>query len=163
MKNKGLRYIIQGGIIAAVYAALTLITPIFSYGVGQVRISEALCVLPFFTPAAIPGLFVGCALANLGSPFGIIDIVCGSVASLLAAYDTSKVKNKWLAPLPSVLLNGLIVGLMLAQELGYPWWAAILYVAGGQAIACYALGMPLLFALDKFRGKLFGETRRKEE
>lgn len=163
MKNKGLRYIIQGGIIAAVYAALTLITPIFSYGVGQVRISEALCVLPFFTPAAIPGLFVGCALANLGSPFGIIDIVCGSVASLLAAYATSKVKNKWLAPLPSVLLNGLIVGLMLAQALGYPWWAAILYVAGGQAIACYALGMPLLFALDKFRGKLFGETRRKEE
>ena len=72
-------------------------------------------------------------------------------------------KNKWLAPLPSVLLNGLIVGLMLAQVLGYPWWAAILYVAGGQAIACYALGMPLLFALDKFRGKLFGETRRKEE
>ena len=163
MKNKGLRYIIQGGIIAAVYAALTLITPIFSYGVGQVRISEALCVLPFFTPAAIPGLFVGCALANLGSPFGIIDIVCGSVASLLAAFATSKVKNKWLAPLPSVLLNGLIVGLMLAQVLGYPWWAAILYVAGGQAIACYALGMPLLFALDKFRGKLFGETRRKEE
>ena len=132
MKNKGLRYIIQGGIIAAVYAALTLITPIFSYGVGQVRISEALCVLPFFTPAAIPGLFVGCALANLGSPFGIIDIVCGSIASLLAAYATSKVKNKWLAPLPSVLLNGLIVGLMLAQVLGYPWWAAILYVAGGQ-------------------------------
>ena len=163
MKNKGLRYIIQGGIIAAVYAALTLITPIFSYGVGQVRISEALCVLPFFTPAAIPGLFVGCALANLGSPFGVIGIVCGSVASLLAAYATSKVKNKWLAPLPSVLLNGLIVGLMLAQVLGYPWWAAILYVAGGQAIACYALGMPLLFALDKFRGKLFGETRRKEE
>lgn len=163
MKNKGLRYIIQGGIIAAVYAALTLITPIFSYGVGQVRISEALCVLPFFTPAAIPGLFVGCALANLGSPFGIIDIVCGSVATLLAAFATSKVKNKWLAPLPSVLLNGLIVGLMLAQVLGYPWWAAILYVAGGQAIACYALGMPLLFALDKFRGKLFGETRRKEE
>ena len=161
MKNKGLRYIIQGGIIAAVYAAL--ITPIFSYGVGQVRISEALCVLPFFTPAAIPGLFVGCALANLGSPFGIIDIVCGSVATLLAAFATSKVKNKWLAPLPSVLLNGLIVGLMLAQVLGYPWWAAILYVAGGQAIACYALGMPLLFALDKFRGKLFGETRRKEE
>ena len=131
MKNKGLRYIIQGGIIAAVYAALTLITPIFSYGVGQVRISEALCVLPFFTPAAIPGLFVGCALANLGSPFGIIDIVCGSVATLLAAFATSKVKNKWLAPLPSVLLNGLIVGLMLAQVLGYPWWAAILYVAGG--------------------------------
>ena len=163
MKNKGLRYIIQGGIIAAVYAALTLITPIFSYGVGQVRISEALCVLPFFTPAAIPGLFVGCSLANLGSPFGIIDIVCGSVATLLAAFATSKVKNKWLAPLPSVLLNGLIVGLMLAQVLGYPWWAAILYVAGGQAIACYALGMPLLFALDKFRGKLFGETRRKEE
>ena len=163
MKNKGLRYIIQGGIIAAVYAALTLITPIFSYGVGQVRISEALCVLPFFTPAAIPGLFVGCALANLGSPFGIIDIVCGSVATLLAAFATSKVKNKWLAPLPSVLLNGLIVGLMLAQVLGYPWWAAILYVAGGQAIACYALGMPLLFALDKFRGKLFGETRRKGE
>ena len=59
MKNKGLRYIIQGGIIAAVYAALTLITPIFSYGVGQVRISEALCVLPFFTPAAVPGVFAG--------------------------------------------------------------------------------------------------------
>lgn len=164
MKNKGLRYIIQGGIIAAVYAALTLITPIFSYGVGQVRISEALCVLPFFTPAAIPGLFVGCALANLGSPFGIIDIVCGSVATLLAAFATSKVKNKWLAPLPSVLLNGLIVGLMLSTQIpGQAWWAAILYVAGGQAIACYALGMPLLFALDKFRGKLFGETRRKEE
>ncbi len=160
MKKKGLKYLIQGGIIAALYAGLTLLFQPISYGLGQVRISEALTILPFFTPAAVPGLFTGCVIANFFGGFGWVDVVFGSLATLLAAYVTYKIKNKWLAPLPSVLFNGMIVGIELAVLLNQPWWLAILYVTAGQAISCYVLGLPLLLALEKHQLKIFGETGR---
>ena len=105
MKKEKLIYLAQSGIIAAAYAALTLLFYPLSYGLSQLRVSEGLCILPYFTPAAVPGLFLGCIVANIFGGFGLLDIVCGSLATLIAAYATYKIKNKWLAPLPAVLAN----------------------------------------------------------
>lgn len=162
MKKENLVYLAQSGIIAAVYAALTLLFYPLSFGLSQLRVSEGLCILPYFTPAAVPGLFLGCVIANIFGGFGLLDIVCGSLATLLAAYATYKIKNKWLAPLPAVLTNAVIVGAELAYLINAPFWQAALGVGAGQAISCYVIGMPLLFALEKLQRKwnLFGTIRR---
>lgn len=149
------RYMAEAGVIAAVYFVLTVAVAPISYGNIQMRISEALCVLPFFTPAAIPGLFIGCLLANILSPLGIFDIVFGSLATLLAAFLTYKIKSKWFLPLPSVVVNAFVVGALLYFLAGLPFLLSVLYVGAGQAIACYALGMPLFFLLSKHKGRLF--------
>lgn len=147
------RKITQGAIIAAAYAALCLAAAPISYGPVQFRIAEALCILPYFTPVAIPGLFVGCVIANIIGGFGIYDIIFGSLATLLAAYFSYRLKShKWLVPLPAVVFNALIVGMMLsliyAQDtLLY----CIVYVGLGQAGACYLLGMPLMLVLEKHK------------
>ena len=96
-------------ILAAVYAALTVALPIPQYAGIQCRLSEALTVLPFFFPAATPGLVVGCFIANLFSPYSL-DVVFGTAATLLACLITQRMPNKWLAPLPPVLCNAVIVG-----------------------------------------------------
>ena len=121
MKNKTTKYLLQGAVIAAVYAVLTIVLAPISYGPMQVRISEALTVLPVFTPAAVPGLFVGCFVANMVGPYGAVDMICGSAATLIAALLTYKLKDKtWLAPLPPVVLNGIIIGGMLHFAYGVP-------------------------------------------
>lgn len=162
MKKEKLAHLAQSGIIAAVYAALTLLFSPLSFGLSQLRVSEGLCILPHFTPAAVPGLFLGCVIANIFGGFGLLDIVCGSLATLFAAYATYKIKNKWLVPLPAVLANAVIVGAELAYLMNVPFWQAALGVGAGQAISCYVIGMPLLFALEKLQQKrnLFGTIRR---
>ena len=140
--------------IAAIYAVLTIAIAPLSYGMMQLRFSEAMTILPVFTPLAIPGLFIGCLLANLLSPVGVVDVVFGSLASLLSAYGTYKLRNKiLLAPLPPVLVNGVVVGLMLKYYYGVdaPLALCMLWVAGGQAVACYGLGLPLKKILDKHK------------
>lgn len=158
------RFMAEAGIIAALYFVLTVAVQPLAYGQLQMRISEALCVLPFFTPAAVPGLFVGCVLANLMSPFGLYDIVFGSLATLIAAFITYRIKNRWLLPLPSIILNGLIIGAELTLLAALPefgflpkdvYWVSVAYVAAGEAIATYVLGMPLFFLLNKHKDKLF--------
>ena len=162
MKKEKLAHLVQSGIIAAVYAALTLLFSPLSFGLSRLRVSEGLCILPHFTPAAVPGLFLGCVIANIFGGFGLLDIVCGSLATLFAAYATYKIKNKWLVPLPAVLANAVIVGAELAYLMNVPFWQAALGVGAGQAISCYVIGMPLLFALEKLQQKrnLFGTIRR---
>ena len=158
MQKKGIYYLAQGGVIAALYTAITLAFAPVAFGIAQLRVSEALTVLPFFTPAAVPGLFVGCVIANLIGGFGVFDVVFGSLATLLAALATYKIRNKWLAPLPSVLCNGVIVGGMLyflGLGEGLPIYLVMLYVAGGQMAACYGLGLPLLLAMERYGKKLF--------
>ena len=156
MKKKSVVYLVQGGLIAAIYLALTMVLEPISYGYMQIRVSEAMCVLPFFTPAAIPGLFIGCAVANLlGSTFSIIDMIVGGLATLIAAFLTYKIKNKWLAPLPAVLINAVTVGPMIGILSAVPVWLTMLSVFAGQAIACYGLGLPLLLSLQKYGKKLF--------
>jgi len=156
VRNKGLRYLIQGAIIAALYVALTLIFAPISFGAVQVRVSEMLCVLPFFTPAAVPGLFIGCLIGNtMGPNLGIWDIVAGSLATLLSAFLASRIKNKWLVPLPAVLINAVVVGILLNQVLNLPLWASMLSVGVGQVVACYVLGLPLLLVLQRYGKNIF--------
>ncbi|GAB1476265.1 QueT transporter family protein [Bacillota bacterium] len=141
------KYLVHGAIIAAIYAGLTLILMPISYGVMQIRVAEALTVLPALTPAAVPGLFLGCFIANMLGPNGIIDMFVGSGATLLAAVASYKLRKRpLLVPLPPVLANGFIIGSMLyyIYAVPVPLWACIFWVALGEAIACYALGLPLL-------------------
>ena len=143
-------------VVAAAYAVLTMLLPGPSYGYAQLRVAEALTVLPFFFPATAPGLLVGCLVANLLSPYGIVDVVCGTAATGLAAFLTMKAPSRWLAPLPPVLCNGVIVGGMLAwYEAGFGpnFWPRFAIagpgVALGELCACYILGSLLLSALSK--------------
>lgn len=163
MKRFSTRFLVQAALIAALYTALTLLATLtpygqFSFGPVQMRISEALTVLPYFTPAAIPGLFVGCVLSNTigftaGVNFGAIDIVLGSLATLAAAYASYGLRrNRWLVALPPVVLNAVVVGLELTYFIpGLPWWGNMLSVAVGEAVACYGLGTVLLLAFEKHR------------
>jgi uncharacterized membrane protein len=154
MKSK-VKFLAHAAIIAAMYAALTIFLAPISSGIMQVRVSEALTVLPFFTPAAIPGLFIGCVIANLVAGYGPWDILFGSLATLIAAYLTYKMPKKYLAPLPPVIVNAVIVGITLAYVLNAPYWMVIGLVGAGELIACYVLGYPLLLALEKYKEKLF--------
>lgn len=164
MKKISTAYLCQAGIIAALYAVVTIALAPISFGPIQFRVAEALTILPVFTPAAIPGLTVGCIISNavgvaLGSNIaGPLDIVFGSIATLLAAVSTrwlSKIKIKnipWLAPLPPIIFNGLIVGGELAifvPELTGAYLLCMAEVALGEAVVCYILGIPLIAALNK--------------
>ena len=152
--NKNIKFLTTAGVIAALYAALTILIPGGS-GVIQVRVSEIMTVLPFFTPAAIPGLFVGCLISNFVVGAGIVDLIFGSMATLIAAYLTYKMPKKYFAPLPPVVVNALIVGAELAFIYKVPLFSTIFFVGVGELIACYALGYPFLLALEKYKVKLF--------
>ena len=159
---KRTQYLAQGAVIAAIYTVLTLLAAVLNlaYGPVQFRFSEALTILPIFTPAAIPGLAVGCLLSNLWSNYGVADIVFGTLATLLAAIGTRMVRNirfkniPFLAPLPPVLCNAVIIGAEIAYFTpgGFLWagfWSAFLSVGAGELVVCYVLGLPLAAALDK--------------
>ncbi len=151
------KYLARAGVIAALYVALTYLAGLLNlaYGPVQFRFSEALTVLPFLFPEAVPGLFAGCIVSNLLSPYGVLDLVVGSAATLLAALWTAKCHSRYLAPLPPVLCNLLLVGAMIAwYEAGFGpgFGAAFAYnaltVGAGEAVVCYALGLPLLRVLS---------------
>ena len=145
--TKSIRYLVQAAVIAAIYAVLTLLASSLNlaYGPVQFRISEFLTVLPMFTPAAIPGLTLGCFLANLASPFGPVDWIFGSVATLLAAVVSYLLRNvrikdiPFLVPMAPVLFNALVVGVELA----------CFTVGAGELVICYALGLPFAVFLLK--------------
>ena len=143
------RYLCLSAAIAALYAALTLALPVLSYGAWQCRISEALTLLPMLFPQAVPGLFVGCVVANLLSPVGVWDVLFGSLATLVAAVGTRFLRRKpILAAACPVLANGVIVGATLSVVYTLPLWLTMLQVAAGEALAV-ALGFVLLPALKK--------------
>lgn len=144
------------GIIAAIYTVLTISLPIPQYGSIQLRVAEAMTLLPFLFPGAVPGLAVGCLVSNLLlSPY-VLDWVFGTLATLLAALWTSRLKNRWLTPIPPVLCNAVIVGAEIAYFSTMDG-AAFLPAFGfnfvtvglGEAIACAVLGLPLLKWLEK--------------
>lgn len=154
------RHIARGALIGALYVLLTLLTIPLSGGV-QLRFSEALCILPFFCPEAVPGLFVGCIVANVITGSIWLDVIFGSLATLAAAYLTFQMKKrgvtKWLAPLPAVLINAVVVGLLLryAYLVELPLWICMAGVFAGQVLSCYGIGIPLYYALDRFGKGLF--------
>lgn len=137
-------------VIAALYAAITIILAPFSYGPIQVRVSEALTVLPFIFPESTIGLFVGCLIANFYGGYGILDIVFGSLATLSAAYLTAKMPTMFLAPLPPVVINAIVVAMILKYAVGAPLLLTMLWVGVGQVAACYFLGLPLLYLLKQY-------------
>ena len=158
-------YMVQAGLIAAAYAAATYLCALWglAYVEVQFRFSEALMVLALFTPAAIPGLTIGCVIANLGSPFGLIDIVCGSFATLIAVIGMwlirdwkvkiGKERINLIAPMLPVISNAIIVGLEICAFMpeGLSWAgfaAAALSVGFGELVVCYGLGIPLSILLD---------------
>ncbi|MCI5545988.1 MAG: QueT transporter family protein [Clostridiales bacterium] len=159
-RKKDTRFITRAAVIAAIYCALTLLLRPISYGEVQLRVSEALTILPVLTPAAVPGLFIGCLLANLLGGSTVIDIVFGSLATLGAALVTRKLRNKpALAALAPVLFNAVIIGLVLSGLSDMPLPLIMLWIGLGEAAACYALGLPLLYMLKraKLDTKLFAD------
>lgn len=160
LKNITPAFITRAAVIAAVYVVLTLIFAPISYGEVQVRISEALTILPYFTPAAIPGLFIGCIIANTIGGGIILDIFFGSIATLIGAAGTYMLRrNRWLAPLPPVISNTVIIPFVLKYGYGIPLPLPLLMlsIAIGEIISCYLLGELLLTALERYRNVLFGE------
>ena len=164
MKNKKALFITQAAVIAALYVVLVVIFNYISFGPIQFRVAEALTILPYFTPAAIPGLFIGCILANVTGGAVVWDIIFGSIATLIGAVFTYLLRNKskFLAPLPPVLANTIIVPWVLKYAYGAEemvWFMAVT-VGIGEILACYVLGMILLFALNKVRRQVFGEDNK---
>ncbi|MCL2121863.1 MAG: QueT transporter family protein [Clostridiales bacterium] len=135
--------------VAAIYAALTIALAPISFGPLQFRVAEAMTVLPWLYPEAIPGLFIGCLIANLVGGYGLADIVFGSLATLAAAFISRRMKQIWLVPLPPVILNAFIIGAVLSKTLGLPFWLTAGEIFLGQTGACYGLGMPLLLFLKR--------------
>ena len=160
-KDKHVLLLVQAAMIAALYVVLTFIANALGLASQaiQVRFSEALTILPYFPPAAVPGLFIGCLLSNILTGCALPDIVFGSLATLVAAILTRKLrKNKWMAPLPPIAANAIVVPFVLLYAYGVgPLWFTFLTVTAGEIISCGVLGMLLLFALQKYAGRLFSE------
>ena len=162
MKNRDPKVlrITQGAVIAALYVALTLIFAPISFGPVQVRIAEALCIMPIFTPAAIPGLFLGCLIANFIGGGIILDVIFGSIATLIgAALGYMLRNNRWLVPLPAVIANALIVPFVLRYGYGVADVAIpvlMFQILIGEIAGCYVLGELLCAALLKRRAHIFG-------
>lgn len=156
--NRSVKYITQGAVIAALYVVLVQVFNYWSFGPIQFRIAEALTILPYFTPAAIPGLFLGCIIANLLGGAIIWDIVFGSIATLIGAVGTYLLrKYKWAVPIPPILANTIIVPFVLKYAYGSEGIFAMFFVTvgAGEIIVCGILGMLLLLALNKYRHVLF--------
>ncbi len=162
MKTK---FLTETAIIGAIYVALTLLLSPISFGPLQVRVSEALTILPALTPAAIPGLFIGCAVANIIGPYGIYDVIFGSIATLAASFLTYLIRKKnFLVPLPPVIINAVVIGAMLHFIYGVPnLLMCICWVGLGQTISCYGIGYPLLKILKKNEHRYIFEGTHKKE
>lgn len=160
MKRRRTLFVTQAAMIAALYVVLTLIANAFglaNYAI-QVRFSEGLTILPFFTPAAIPGLFAGCFIANILTGAIPLDVIFGSMATLLGAIGTYGLrKYKWLAPIPPIISNVIIVPYVLMYV--YQFEGSLIYfmitVGIGEIISCGVIGMSILLTLEKYRKDLF--------
>lgn len=154
--NNTTKIICFNAVIAALYIALTMALAPISYGVIQLRVAESLTILPAVLPFSVIGLFIGCAISNSISMFGIYDVIFGSLITLLAGFLTSKLKNKWLAPLPPIVLNAFglpLIWYLIGSETVY--WINVLSIFVSQTIILYLLGVPLLILIKKTVAKKF--------
>lgn len=159
MKNRKILFMTQGALIAALYVAFSFIA--YSFGLSgnavvQMRLSEMLTVLPAFMPAAIPGLAIGCLLTNLLTGCAVWDVIFGTLATLLGAIGTFLLrKNKWLAPLPPILANTIILPPVLATVYGGATVPVFILTVGlGEIVCCGILGEILVFFMKKYQSKL---------
>lgn len=147
--------LVFAALVGSIYAAITIALAPISYGQLQVRVSESLTLLPFFSSYSVWGLFAGCIIANIFGGAGIIDVVFGSLATLVAAWLTyyigkSNLKYKrLLAPMPPVVINAVVVGLILKITLNLPLVISMLWVGLGEFISCYVIGLMLLSVVEK--------------
>ncbi len=159
MKNKNVTFLVQGAAIAAIYVVLTIVFSAFSFGEIQVRLSEALTILPVFTAAAVPGLFAGCILGNILGGAILPDIIFGSLATLIGAFLTYRLrkKSRYIAILQPILANALIVPFVLRYGYGVnlPIWSMMLTVGAGEIISCGILGLLLGKLLDPYASRIF--------
>lgn len=161
MKNQKVIFIVQAAMIAAIYVVLTFLANSLGLASGaiQIRLSEALTILPFFLPASIPGLFIGCFLSNLLTGGILVDVIFGSLTTLVAAFGTYALRkhNKFLAPVPAIIANTIVVPIILIYGYGIsaPIWSLMLTVGVGEVISCGILGMLLLFTLEKQKAIIF--------
>ena len=162
MKNKSTLFLVQASMIGAIYVVLTVAFAPISFGEVQIRFAEALTILPFFTPAAVPGLFVGCLIANILGGAILPDIIFGSRATLIGAVGTYLLRkqSKYLAPVPPIVANMLIVPFVLRYGYGVnlPIPLMMLTVGAGEVISAGVIGLILLNVLYKNRQKIFGDT-----
>ena len=159
MKNQNTAFLTQAAMIAAVYVVLTYVFAPFSFGEVQIRIAEALTILPAFTPAAIPGLFIGCFIGNILGGAILPDIILGSAATLIGAFFTYQLRdrNRFLAPLPPILANTIVVPFVLHYGYGVPLPIPfmMLTVGAGEIVSCGVFGMVLYLALWKYKNLVF--------
>ncbi|APQ99249.1 queT transporter family protein [Clostridium botulinum] len=155
LQNKKISKLVFSAVIAAIYTVLTLLLAPISYGQIQVRVSESLTLLPFLSSYSIWGVFLGCIISNLIGGNGIIDVVFGSLATLIAAILTyyigkSNLKfKKYLSPLPPIIINAVVIGFILNYTLKLPLLLSIIWVGLGEAISCYVLGLILISIIEK--------------
>lgn len=153
MKKHSIYHLTKAALIAALYVVLTYLASALGLASGsiQVRFSEALTILPLFTPAAIPGLFVGCLLSNLLTGAALPDIIFGSIATLIGAYGTYMIrKYKYLSPLPPIAANTVIVPFILYYAYGIrPLWLSFITVGIGEIISCGIFGILLIIMIEK--------------
>lgn len=145
------KYLAEVAIIAAIYAILTVMLSWISYGQIQFRVAEALLILVLFRKSGPAGLVLGCFIANIFSPFGLPDIIFGTLGSVFAVWGIYVLRNQkiYITLLPGVIANAILVGLELKIFINLPFLATALYVGAGQAVVIYALGIPLYYALKK--------------
>ena len=157
------KFLASAGIIAAVYIALTFVFAPISFGEVQLRVAEALTILPVFTPAAVPGLFVGCLLGNLLGGAVLPDVIFGSLATLVGADFTRKLRfaKPWMATIPPVVANTLVVPFVLkfAYGVDLPIPFMMLTVCAGEILSCTVLGLVLYYGLEKRRTAVFGNAQ----
>lgn len=134
----------RGALIAALYVAITYVLLPISFGALQLRVAEALTVLPILYPEAIPGLFVGVLVANTLGGLGPVDMVVGSLTTLLAAWATYRMRHHFGAYLSPILFNAFIVSIYLHLLAGLPYWLTVLSIGASQALVVLGLGYPLI-------------------
>lgn len=162
MKNKNTAFLTQAAMIAAIYVVLTLVFAPISFGEIQVRIAEALTILPLLTPAAVPGLFIGCLVGNIVGGALLPDIIFGSLATLIGAVCTYLLRNQKpvFGTLPPILSNVMIVPfvLRLAYGVTLPVPFLMLTVGVGEIVSCTVLGLIVYTALNRYKGTIFPKT-----
>ena len=162
MQNKKILFLAQAAIIGALYVVLTVLFAPISFGTSgiDVRISEMLTILPFFTPAAIPGLLIGCVISNILGGGIILDVIFGSLATLIGGFGCYVLRdNRWIAPIPTILANTIIIPPILKYGYGVnlPLMVLVFSVFAGEVISAYILGQVLISILQPRRKAIFSE------
>lgn len=162
MKNKNVTFMTQAAMIAAIYVVLTYLFAPFSFGEIQVRIAEALTILPLFTPAAVPGLFIGCLIGNILGGAILPDIICGSIATLIGAVFTYMLRGRRpaLGTIPPIAANTVIVPFVLkyAYAVPLPLPFMMLTVGIGEILSCGILGMAVYYGLSRYKNAIFSRA-----